>query len=176
MASVIPQDKVDVRLIQESFLANPLCFDDPVCGTQGYAMREENCEMTVLYDIDNVPLIYPMSVIASKWPTMVQRESGLFMDNRHSIALQKQHEFKDLPKPELNTLWKHYKGATYRVVGFSMREEDYEMEVLYKSLNNPMECPWARKFSLWAEVIEKEPGVKCHRFTEVEFDDSASFK
>jgi hypothetical protein len=68
----------------------------------------------------------------------------------------------DAPHPR--TLWRHYKGTTYRVLGVARNsEKPTEFLVVYEELTPSLyqQVPWCRPLSMWHELI---PGTGLRRF------------
>lgn len=70
--------------------------------------------------------------------------------------------------PTPGSLWRHYKGAEYRVVSIARHSETLETLVIYrpKDAQNALE-DWARPLSMWNEIDVDEPFGK-RRFTRVD--------
>jgi len=67
--------------------------------------------------------------------------------------------------PKINTLYQHYKGNIYLVLGFATHTETGERLVLYKGIKESL-CNdyWVRPLNMWFDEIEE--GI--FRFSEVE--------
>lgn len=77
-------------------------------------------------------------------------------------------ELPDTPKP--SSVWKHYKGDFYIVIGIVMRESSHEIEVCYESLESEssLHIQWIRPLREWTETIINCNGKNVKRFTKVE--------
>jgi hypothetical protein len=71
-----------------------------------------------------------------------------------------QQEVQGIP---LSSIWKHYKGDLYKVVGFVMIESNQEIGVCYVSLDYPTIYPWMRPVSEWTQKVN--PAEDLRRFT-----------
>lgn len=70
--------------------------------------------------------------------------------------------------PELNKVYKHYKGGTYRVLTLAKHTENNEVLIICQSLE--FGSIHARPLELWFEVVEKQNGPfnEVKRFTLIE--------
>lgn len=72
---------------------------------------------------------------------------------------------RDPNTPKFNSIWQHYKGGRYVVVGLSISEKNEEHNVLYFPI--PMVLgmlyPWSKPLSKWHKEKEWE-GQKVKRF------------
>lgn len=69
---------------------------------------------------------------------------------------------KDRATPKLGSLWKHYKGALYRVLSIGVRESTLDFEVCYSSLDQ-RNLVWIRPLSEWTETVTWK-GQQLSRF------------
>jgi hypothetical protein len=67
--------------------------------------------------------------------------------------------------PEIGSLFRHYKGGMYRVVGVAIAEATQEPLVIYMSAAS--ELRFARPLSEWNELVEHD-GCLMARFKAVE--------
>lgn len=65
--------------------------------------------------------------------------------------------------PLSGTLWRHYKGHLYRVVGSALHSETTEPLVLYQSAHGDQTI-WARPVSMWHNIVSIGDR-EVHRFT-----------
>jgi hypothetical protein len=65
-------------------------------------------------------------------------------------------------------LYKHYKGALYRVLGECKHSETLEDMTVYMSVNDGL--LWVRPTSMFYEIVELENGKYVPRFIEVDED------
>lgn len=71
--------------------------------------------------------------------------------------------------PAVGTLWRHHKGALYRVVGHARCADTGESGVLYERCEGHQGPPWFHKlFSWWRWTQSQFAGFVARRFTEVE--------
>ena len=68
-------------------------------------------------------------------------------------------------RPEINSLYKHYKGNVYRVVCIARHSEDLSELVVYSDASVP-EKIWARPLEMWSETVEVN-GVSVERFKKI---------
>lgn len=66
--------------------------------------------------------------------------------------------------PPVGSMWRHYKGGYYRIEGYTVREFDGRLQVVYSDYYHPRQFPWNRPFAEWAEKVEAG-GVKLKRFS-----------
>lgn len=64
--------------------------------------------------------------------------------------------------PAPGSVWRHYTGYTYVVVGVARHSETLELLVVYRRKDNSE--LWARPLSMWSEVVNTD----IPRFTPVE--------
>ncbi len=64
--------------------------------------------------------------------------------------------------PAPGSVWRHYRGHTYMVVGVARHSETLELLVVYRRQDNSE--LWARPLSMWSEQV----GAEVPRFTPVE--------
>lgn len=55
--------------------------------------------------------------------------------------------------PQPNTVWRHYKGTIYRVLGTSKHTETGELLVVYTERMQSSKMIWARPLSMWHDDI-----------------------
>lgn len=67
--------------------------------------------------------------------------------------------------PNVYSIWKHYKGEKYIVLGFNIRESNETVEVRYNSVEKPLPIPWTRPLGEWNEIIKDVNGKDVRRFT-----------
>lgn len=79
--------------------------------------------------------------------------------------LRERFEGSSIPKPQ--SLWKHYKGDIYKVDSVGIRESTLELEVCYRTAENPLECHWIRPLSEWHQKVHYND-VEVTRFTLIE--------
>ncbi len=72
--------------------------------------------------------------------------------------------WQELQDKRLNckTLWLHYKGDKYVIMGRCLREHDLEPCVIYRNLYSSVS--FCRPASEWTEKVEVQPGVFVQRF------------
>ena len=58
--------------------------------------------------------------------------------------------------PAPGTLWRHFKGNLYRVVGSAIDEATLEPLVLYRPEGSGL--TWARPLRVWGEVVRGDAG------------------
>lgn len=63
------------------------------------------------------------------------------------------------------SLWKHYKGGTYRIVTTCVDENSLEPLIIYQSIKYG--TTWARSFKDWRENVSVS-GAEVPRFVRVE--------
>ncbi len=64
--------------------------------------------------------------------------------------------------PAEGTLWRHYKGTVYVVVGYAMRESDKAPLILYRGVAaDPSDHPWSRPLSEW--FASPRPGFQTRQ-------------
>jgi hypothetical protein len=61
--------------------------------------------------------------------------------------------YQESPDIPLLSIWRHYKGEMYKVVGFVMIESSEELGVCYVNLKHPTYYPWMRPFSEWNQDL-----------------------
>lgn len=62
-------------------------------------------------------------------------------------------------------IYRHFRGAIYRVIGLATHSESFSELVVYVDKNGKM---WARPKDSFFERVEVEPGVFVSRFEKVE--------
>lgn len=67
-------------------------------------------------------------------------------------------------------VYRHYKGAEYRVAGFAKHTETGEELVIYAARNEKDPQIWCRPKKMWFDEVEHE-GKKVKRFTLIEKSD-----
>jgi hypothetical protein len=65
----------------------------------------------------------------------------------------------------VNSLWRHYKGGTYKVVCIAFDEETLDFEVVYEPVNHP-DIHFTRRLSVWLETV-KWQGATLPRFEHI---------
>lgn len=74
-------------------------------------------------------------------------------------------QLKSLPK--VDSIYKHFKGNHYQVVGFTRCSDTGGVRVLYRRLSDPADAiPWDRSLTEWNEVVIFD-GIPVNRFTAV---------
>jgi hypothetical protein len=78
-------------------------------------------------------------------------------------------------KPERGSLWRHYKGNEYLVVGSAITGggevfETYDLNVLYFDARDPLPIPWLRSLCEWISFVDDDK--KTTRFTYVDSNDT----
>ncbi len=71
-------------------------------------------------------------------------------------------------KSDIEGIYRHYKGGTYRVICLAHHSETLEDMVIYESLDENTGY-WARPASMWNELVEVD-GVMRPRFERIEQD------
>ena len=51
------------------------------------------------------------------------------------------------------SVWRHYKGDLYLIVGFTRIEETTELAVSYVNFKTPSRIPWSRPISQWQQKV-----------------------
>jgi hypothetical protein len=70
----------------------------------------------------------------------------------------------DPDRPQIGSVWRHYKGELYVIEGYCMFEPTDAICILYKSVNNrDTPAPWARPYSEWNTITSGN----VRRFTRV---------
>ena len=64
-----------------------------------------------------------------------------------------------------NSIYRHFKGNEYRVLGIARDSETQNKLVIYSSTCKPEEL-WARPYEMFDEIILRD-GKEIRRFTEV---------
>lgn len=83
------------------------------------------------------------------------KPSPLIAKVMHRLRVEKAVLFDGIEQYELSTgeQWKHYKGTVYEICGFSVREHDQEIVVVYQKPGNTL---WASRYNRpWQEFIHK---------------------
>lgn len=73
--------------------------------------------------------------------------------------------FEGSPIPKRFTIWKHYKGELYFVIGITMQESTEQLNVCYFPLKKSQSFAWSRPLSQWNEIINNDEN-KTKRFTQ----------
>jgi hypothetical protein len=60
-------------------------------------------------------------------------------------------------------IYRHYKGALYKVIGIALHSENKEKLVVYRSVNDEHDL-WVRPFDMFMGEVEVD-GKKMARFT-----------
>ena len=63
------------------------------------------------------------------------------------------------------SIWQHYKGNLYELVGIAKHSETLEEMVVYRALYGEGDI-WVRPLSMWLETLTTERG-KIQRFTKI---------
>lgn len=58
--------------------------------------------------------------------------------------------------------WQHYKGGIYEIIALANHSEDMQPYVVYRSLS--FGTTYARPFSMWHDVIDKQGYAGAKRF------------
>lgn len=67
-----------------------------------------------------------------------------------------------------NSIWRHYKGNKYIVLGLAKDEATKEDLVIYQDVNVDFkELPWARPVKSFLEVISSDEGTNYYRFEKI---------
>jgi hypothetical protein len=63
-------------------------------------------------------------------------------------------------RPEVGTVWRHYKGGWYQVVGVGRHSETLEPMVAYVRTNDPTKPreQWYRPLLLWNDEVDTDEG------------------
>lgn len=71
-------------------------------------------------------------------------------------------------KIEVSTIYQHYKGEKYRVIGIAKHSETLEEFVVYEALyDNPVSKLWARPIKLFTDKIIVD-GKEVERFRKID--------
>lgn len=65
--------------------------------------------------------------------------------------------------PNLGSIWEHYKGRKYQVLGFSTEESTGTACVLYRSVESNK--TWHRPLSEWQDVVMNDENQPVLRYT-----------
>lgn len=65
------------------------------------------------------------------------------------------------------SIWRHYKGARYRVIGVALRETDAVPMVIYVNALDTQDPAWVRPASEWLEEVTLPRGGAERRFTHI---------
>lgn len=82
---------------------------------------------------------------------------------------EKQLAFYNSGAIPIPSIWRHYKSGVYIVTDCTMSESKEEMQVCYRSVDNPTPYPWSRPLSEWMEQVEYG-GETVARYTRVAED------
>lgn len=80
-----------------------------------------------------------------------------------SLNLHAAHGGSEHPMPEINTVWRHYGGSHYAVVGHCRLESTNEAAVLYRK--NGVALVWVRPVAEWYADVAGTP-----RFVREDFE------
>lgn len=69
---------------------------------------------------------------------------------------------KEKHYPEIDGIYKHYKGGKYQVISLATHSETKEVLVIYKSLN--FGSVHARPLKMWFDEIIKDTGIRRFQF------------
>ena len=77
-----------------------------------------------------------------------------------------------LRKIKVNSLYKHFKGNTYKVIAIGKYSEDERLMVVYQAQYGDNEI-WIRDYDMFNSYVDKEkyPSIKQkYRFEEIKID------
>ncbi|MEG0977339.1 MAG: DUF1653 domain-containing protein [Bacilli bacterium] len=72
-------------------------------------------------------------------------------------------------KIEINSLYKHFKGHTYRVIALAKDSEDLSLKVVYQNIENETDV-WVRDYEMFNSLVDKTkyPEItQKYRFEEI---------
>ncbi len=69
------------------------------------------------------------------------------------LRVQLEEKLNHPSVPRAQSLWKHYKGAVYRVYCVGVRESTKELEVCYHASESFFKFLWVRPLSEWNEMV-----------------------
>lgn len=77
---------------------------------------------------------------------------------------------EDAPKP--GTVWKHYKGETYKIAAIGRHSETLEVMVIYFREDEPLSITtprnvWCRPLSMWHDTAIVRVGAAIPRFRRI---------
>lgn len=65
---------------------------------------------------------------------------------------------------KVGSLYRHYKGSVYQLIGIGKNERDLTVVVLYKRFDTPDNQIWVRPLEEWHQLVLHN-GQQVNRFT-----------
>jgi hypothetical protein len=179
---IVSEEKNEAEMVykkQSLFLCNPFKPEigsvDTFLKVVGYAMYSDRYEtqIGIEYVFRNETRkkedIIPWIKRLSEWGGY--KNYGFKSQTDLEVINKKQKYFiSSAVAPKIGSIWRHYKGDNYKVVGYSIYDDNCEFGIKYISLkderNQDEIIPWIRRFDEWKTVVYYKEDFH-YRFTEI---------